>query len=96
MAVDDLFFGNGGGGGDEGIVFFLCNNFMAGIDVNVMIFDGFFFVVLKVVCVYCQYILCDFVIIQCEVENVVIEVYLFVFLVQENIGFFEKNIKNLE
>ncbi|WP_282781684.1 TolC family protein [Phaeodactylibacter xiamenensis] len=96
MAVDDSFSGNGGGGGDEGIAFFLRNNFTAGIDVNAMIFDGSFFVALKAARAYRQYTLRDFATTQREVENAVIEAYLPVLLVQENIGLLEKNIKNLE
>lgn len=96
MAVDESFSGNGGGGGDEGIAFFLRNNFTAGIDVNAMIFDGSFFVALKAARAYRQYTLRDFATTQREVENAVIEAYLPVLLVQENIGLLEKNIKNLE
>ncbi|MCI4647062.1 TolC family protein [Phaeodactylibacter sp.] len=96
MAVDESFSGNGGGGGDEGIAFFLRNNFTAGIDVNAMIFDGSFFVALKAARAYRQYTLRDFATTQREVENAVIEAYLPVLLVQENIELLEKNIKNLE
>ncbi|KGE84877.1 hypothetical protein IX84_30925 [Phaeodactylibacter xiamenensis] len=96
MAVDESFSGNGGGGGDEGIAFFLRNNFTAGIDVNAMIFDGSFFVALKAARAYRQYTLRDFATTQREVENAVIEAYLPVLLVQESIELLEKNIKNLE
>ncbi len=96
MAVDDSFSGNGGGGGEEGIAFFLRNNFTAGIDVNAMIFDGSFFVALKAARAYRQYTLRDFATTQREVENSVIEAYLPVLLVQENIELLDKNIKNLE
>ncbi|MEQ8707260.1 MAG: TolC family protein [Phaeodactylibacter sp.] len=95
MAVDQSFSGNTGGG-DEGIAFFLRNNFTAGIDVSAMIFDGSFFVALKAARAYRQYTLRDFATAQREVENAVIEAYLPVLLVQENIELLEKNIKNLE
>jgi len=96
MAVDQSFSGAGGGGGEEGIAFFLQNNFTAGIDVSTMVFDGSFFVALKAARAYRQYTLRDFATKQQEVENAVIEAYLPVLLVQENIELLEKNIKNLE
>lgn len=95
MAVDQSFSGNGGGG-EQGIAFFLRNNFTAGIDVNAMIFDGSFFVALKAARAYRQYTLRDFANTRREVENAVIEAYLPVLLVQENIELLAKNIKNLE
>ncbi|NRA51039.1 MAG: TolC family protein [Phaeodactylibacter sp.] len=95
MAFDQSFSGDAGGG-DEGIAFFLRNNFTAGIDVSAMIFDGSFFVALKAARAYRQYTLRDFATTQREVENAVIEAYLPVLLVQENIELLEKNIKNLE
>lgn len=97
MAVDNAFSGTGGGeGGEEGIAFFLQNNFTAGVDVSTMVFDGSFFVALKAARAYRQYTLRDFATTQREVENAVIEAYLPVLLVQENIELLEKNIQNLE
>lgn len=95
MAVDQSFSGNGGGG-EEGIAFFLRNNFTAGIDVSTMIFDGSFFVALKAARAYRQYTLREYATKQRDVENSVTEAYLPVLLVQENIELLEKNIKNLE
>lgn len=96
MAVDQSFSGNGGGGGEEGIAFFLQNNFTAGVDISTMIFDGSFFVALKAARAYRQYTLRDYATKQRDVENAVIEAYLPVLLLQENIELLQKNIKNLE
>lgn len=96
MAVDQSFSGGNGTGGEDGIAFFLQNNFTASINVDAMIFDGSFFVALEAAKQYRKYTLREFATKQREVENTVVEAYLPVLLVQENISLLQKNISNLE
>ncbi len=96
MAVDQSFSGGNATGGEEGIAFFLQNNFTASINVDAMIFDGSFFVALEAAKQYRKYTLREFATKQREVENAVVEAYLPVLLVQENISLLQKNINNLE
>lgn len=96
-AVSEAFGGQSGGGDtSEGVAFFLKNNFTAGINLDAMIFDGSFFVALEAAKAYRQYTLREFATREREVKNQVVEAYLPVLLIQENIGLLQKNISNLE
>jgi len=96
-AVTEAFAGNGGGDtGEEGIAFFLKNNFTAALNLDAMVFDGSFFVALQAAREYRKYTLRDFAATQREVRNQVTEAYLPVLLLQQNIELLDKNISNLD
>lgn len=94
-ALDRAFQGANGGGNDEGIAFFLKNNFTAGLNLDAMVFDGSYFVALQAAREFRTYTTIEFATQKREVENAVVEAYLPVLLIQENIGLLDKNISNL-
>ncbi|MCG8332614.1 MAG: TolC family protein [Chitinophagales bacterium] len=94
-AVTDAFSGGGGDDGEEGIAFFLKNNFTAALNLDAMIFDGSFFVALDAAREYKKYTLREFASTQREITNRVTEAYLPVMLIQENVELLDKNIENL-
>ncbi len=96
MAVDQAFGGSNGAASSEGIAFFLPNNFTAAITLDAMVFDGSYFVALKAAREYRKYTVQEFATKEREVRNAVIEAYLPVLLLQQNIGLLDKNIANLE
>jgi len=96
MAVDQAFTGqNNGTDGSEGVAFFLRNNFTASVNLDAMVFDGSFFVALEAAREYRGYTKREFSTKKREVRNSVIEAYLPVLLIQENIELLDKNIANL-
>jgi len=96
MAVDQAFAGqNNGTDGSEGVAFFLRNNFTASVNLDAMVFDGSFFVALEAAREYRGYTKREFSAKKREVRNSVIEAYLPVLLIQENIELLDKNIANL-
>ncbi len=95
-ALDEAFQGGNGGGNDEGIAFFLKNNFTAALNLDAMIFDGSYFVALQGAREYRKYTTREFATRKREVEGEVIEAYLPALLIQENIELLDKNIDNLE
>lgn len=95
MAVSDAFSG-GDEGGDEGIAFFLKNNFTAALNLDAMVFDGSYFVALRAARAYRKYALREFASVQRDVTNQVTEAYFPVLLIQQNIELLDKNIKNLD
>ena len=95
-AVDQAFGGASTDSGDEGIAFFLKNNFTAGLNLDAMLFDGSYFVALQAAKAYRTYTLKDFATRQREVTNQVTEAYLPVLLLQENVELLDKNISNLD
>jgi outer membrane protein TolC len=95
-AVDNAFSGQSNGeSGDQGIAFFLRNNFTASVNVDAMIFDGSYFVALQAAREYRKYTKRDYENKEREVRNATVEAYLPVLLIQENIELLDKNIKNL-
>lgn len=96
MAVDQAFGGSNGATSSDGIAFFLPNNFTAALTLDAMVFDGSYFVALKAAREYRKYTVQEFATKEREVRNAVIEAYLPVLLLQENIGLLDKNIANLE
>ncbi|MCB0593877.1 MAG: TolC family protein [Lewinellaceae bacterium] len=94
-ALDNAFQGSNGGSSD-GIAFFLKNNFTAGLNLDAMVFDGSYFVALRAAREFRTYTTREFATKKREVENAVIEAYLPVLLIQENIELLDKNISNLE
>ena len=94
-ALNDAFQGSDGGN-DEGIAFFLKNNFTAGLNLDAMVFDGSYFIALQAAREFRTYTTREFATKKREVENAVIESYLPVLLIQENIELLDKNITNLE
>lgn len=96
MAVDQAFGGSNGAASSEGIAFFLPNNFTAALTLDAMVFDGSYFVALKAAREYRKYTVQEFATKEREVRNAVIEAYLPVLLLQQNIGLLDKNIANLE
>jgi outer membrane protein TolC len=95
MAVNQAFSDGGGDSGEEGIAFFLKNNFTAAINLDAMIFDPSYFVALQAAKAYRKYTLRDFSTVQRTVTNQVTEAYLPVLLIQQNIELLDKNISNL-
>ncbi|MCO6489452.1 MAG: TolC family protein [Phaeodactylibacter sp.] len=88
--------GSDGGGSEDGIAFFLKNNFTAGLNLDAMVFDGSYFVALKAAREFRNYTQIEFATQKREVVNDVTEAYLPVLLIQENIELLDKNIANLE
>ncbi|MCB0548879.1 MAG: TolC family protein [Phaeodactylibacter sp.] len=84
------------GGNEEGIAFFLKNNFTAGLNLDAMVFDASWFVALQASREFRNYTQIEFATQKREVENAVTEAYLPVLLIQENIELLDKNISNLE
>ena len=83
------------GGNEEGIAFFLKNNFTAGLNLDAMVFDASWFVALQASREFRNYTQIEFATQKREVENAVTEAYLPVLLIQENIELLDKNISNL-
>jgi outer membrane protein len=97
MAVSDAFGSSGGdNGGEEGIAFFLKNNFTAALNLDAMVFDGSYFVALRAAKAYRQYTLREFATVQRDITNRVTEAYFPVLLIQQNVELLDKNIKNLD
>ncbi|NBC07820.1 MAG: TolC family protein [Bacteroidetes bacterium] len=96
-AVDESFSGqpNGGDSGEQGVAFFLRNNFTASVTLDAMIFDGSYFVALQGAREYRKYTKREFATKARDVENATIEAYLPVLLLQENVELLDKNIRNL-
>lgn len=95
-AVDNAFAGQGSSdSGEQGIAFFLRNNFTASVSVEAMIFDGSYFVALQAAREYRKYTKREYEAKQRDVRNAATEAYLPVLLIQENIELLDKNIKNL-
>ncbi len=94
-AIDQAFQGSNGGS-EDGIAFFLRNNFTAGLNLDAMVFDGSYFVALQAAREFRNYTQVEFATRKREVENAVIEAYLPVLLIQENVELLDKNIANLE
>ena len=96
-AVDESFSGqpNGGDSGEQGVAFFLRNNFTASVSLDAMIFDGSYFVALEAAREYRKYTKREFATKARDVENATIEAYLPVLLLQENVELLDKNIRNL-
>jgi outer membrane protein len=76
--------------------FFLQNNFTAGLNLDAMIFDGSYFVGLQAAKAYRNYVQVDLNVQRRNVKTNVVEAYLPVLLVNENLQLLEKNIGNLE
>lgn len=94
-ALDEAFQGSNGGN-EDGIAFFLKNNFTAGLNLDAMVFDASWFVALQAAREFRSYTQIEFATQKREVENAVTEAYLPVLLIQENIELLDKNITNLE
>lgn len=76
--------------------FFLQNNFTAGLNLDAMIFDGSYFVGLQAAKAYRNYVQADLSVQRRAVKNNVVDAYLPVLLVNENLQLLDKNIGNLE
>lgn len=76
--------------------FLLKNNFTAGLSLDAMIFDGSYFAALKAAKVYRQYVQEEMLVEKRAVRNQVIDAYLPVLLVDENLEILDRNIENLE
>jgi len=94
-ALDEALQG-ADGGNEDGIAFFLKNNFTAGLNLDAMVFDASWFVALQAAREFRTYTTREFATKKREVENAVVEAYLPVLLIQENIELLDKNISNLE
>lgn len=95
-AVDQFFQDADGGDAGEGVAFFLKNNFTASLNLDAMIFDGSYFVGLKAARAYRKLVRQELDAKKQEVKNSVVQVYLPVLLIQENVDLLDKNIANLE
>lgn len=95
-AVDQTFGGMNGANGSQGVAFFLPNNFTAALNLDAMVFDGSYFTALKAAREYRKYTVQEYAVRQREIRNAVIEAYLPVLLIQENLKLLDKNILNLE
>ena len=78
------------------VSFFLENNFTAGLTLDAMLFDGSYFVGLKAARAFREYTAQELLKTKRDVRNSVIDAYLPVLLVDENIELLEKNIGNVE
>ncbi len=78
------------------VSFFLRNNFTAGLNLDAMVFDGSYFVGLKAAKAYRSYVQSDLDVQRRSVKYNVVDAYLPVLLVNENLQLLEKNIANLE
>ncbi len=76
--------------------FFLQNNFNASLNLDAMLFDGSYFVGLQAAKAYRNYVQVDLNVQRRTVKNNVVNAYLPVLLVNENLQLLEKNISNLE
>lgn len=76
--------------------FFLRNNFSAGLNLDALLFDGTYLTALKASRVYRDYVARDYDVKRREVRNQVIDVYLPVLLLAENLEILSKNRGNLE
>ena len=75
--------------------FLLQNNFNLGLNLETMIFDGSYFVALQAAKSYRTYVQKDLEVQKRDISKQVIETYLPLLLLQENIGILDKNIANL-
>ncbi|MCI5082488.1 MAG: TolC family protein [Saprospiraceae bacterium] len=80
----------------DGVSFFRKNNLTAAVNLDAMIFDGTYFVALRAAREYRNYVQVDYANKRRTVENRVIDAYLPVLFLQENIELLDKNIQNLE
>lgn len=75
--------------------FLLKNNFSAGANLDFLLFDGTYLTALKASRIYREYVSQDYVVKKREVRNQVIDAYLPVLLLQENLGILDSNMTNL-
>jgi len=75
--------------------FFLKNNFSAGLSLDALLFDGTYLTALKASRVYRDYVARDYEVKKREVRNRVIDAYLPVLLITENLDILRKNQDNL-
>lgn len=75
--------------------FFLKNNFSAGLSMDALLFDGTYLTALKASRVYREYISQDYQVKKREVKNQVIDAYLPVLLLEENLDILDNNMANL-
>lgn len=75
--------------------FFLQNNFSAGLSLDALLFDGTYLTALKASRVYRDYVARDYAVKRREVRNQVIDAYLPVLLLEENLEILNKNSENL-
>ena len=80
----------------DGVSFFLKNNFTASLNLDAMLFDGSYFVGLRAAKEYRNYVRVDYENKRRDVKSRVIDSYLPVLFIQENIELLDKNIENLE
>ncbi len=76
--------------------FFLQNNFTAGLSLDAMVFDPSFFVGLRASRAYKSYVQAELAVQRRTVKYNVVDAYLPVLLVNENLQLLTKNIENLE
>ncbi|HKK73717.1 MAG TPA: TolC family protein [Saprospiraceae bacterium] len=75
--------------------FFLKNNFSAGLNLDALLFDGTYLTALKASKVYRDYTAREYDVTKREVRNQVIDAYLPVLLLEENLEILNKNRENL-
>lgn len=80
----------------DGVSFFLKNNLTVAINLDAMLFDGSYFVGLQAAREYRNYVQVDYANKMRQVKNQVVDAYLPVLFIQENIELLDKNINNLE
>lgn len=76
--------------------FFLKNNFTAGLNLDAMVFDGSFFTGLQAAKAFKNYVRQNLAVQQRTVKIAVMDAYLPVLLLEENVELLDKNIANLE
>ncbi len=95
-AVDQIFSGAPSNNeGPQTVAFFLRNNFTAGVNLDAMVFDASYFIALRAARAFKVYSQKELQTTQREVRNRVIDAYLPVLLVDENLELLNKNIDNL-
>ncbi len=76
--------------------FFLKNNFTAGLNLDMMIFDGTYFTALKAARTFREYTAQELITTKRDIRSSVIDVYLPVLQLNKNIELIDKNVANLE
>ncbi len=76
--------------------FFLPDNFTASVSMDAMLFDGTFFIGLQAARAYKEYIAQDIAVKRRQVRSEVLQAYLPVLLIDENLRIIGRNIENLD
>lgn len=77
------------------VSFFLKNNFNATLNLDALVFDGTYLTALKAARTYRKYVLDELEVTKREVKNQVVDAYLPILLLNENLKILDANIENL-